>query len=317
VLVEARHRARDEAEHAVAVAAPVLLLVARRAESIGSSVNATQAEKIVAPATVSPNSRKNWPTMPPVNATGTKTAQSVAVVASTASVISRVPLLAAVTGSSPRSRCFMMFSRTTIESSIKRPIASESPSSAHHVQREIEHEHEEERAQHRGGQREARDERAPDVEQEHEDDEDRHRAAEEERDLDLVRVLEDELGLIEDQVGLDAVGHLELGEALAHGFRHLHGVRTRGLEDLEDDGRLAVRADDRVEIHVAVLDDRHVAKAHERAVGAVAEGQLAELVDGLQLAERAHRDAPRALVEAAGRARSGSSCGCARPLPAA
>ena len=48
-----------------------------------------------AAATVTPNSRKNLPTMPPMNATGTKTQRVLRVVESTAKPISLVPRFAA------------------------------------------------------------------------------------------------------------------------------------------------------------------------------------------------------------------------------
>ncbi len=61
-----------------------------------------------------------------MKATGTNTAMTHSVVASTANPISLVPLCAAVKWSSPRSTCRTMFSRTTIASSIRIPIASDS-----------------------------------------------------------------------------------------------------------------------------------------------------------------------------------------------
>ena len=102
---------------------------AKRAESIGSSVNATKSEMRTATVMVSPNWRKNWPVIPCMNATGTNTATSVNVVAITASAISWVPSLAACAGGSPRSSRRVMDSRTTTASSMRRPIASESASS--------------------------------------------------------------------------------------------------------------------------------------------------------------------------------------------
>ena len=60
--------------------------------------------------------------MPPMNATGTNTAQMAKVVAITASPISLVPSLAAVWWSLPMARWRTMFSRTTMESSMSRPM---------------------------------------------------------------------------------------------------------------------------------------------------------------------------------------------------
>ena len=65
--------------------------------------------------------------MPPMKATGTNTAMIVKVVAITARPISAVPSRAASKWSLPRCRWRTMFSRTTIASSISRPIASERP----------------------------------------------------------------------------------------------------------------------------------------------------------------------------------------------
>ena len=79
--------------------------------------------------TVTANGRNHSPASPLMKATGTNTAMIENVVAVTASPISAVPLRAAVMRSSPRSRCRMMFSRTTMASSISTPIASDRPSS--------------------------------------------------------------------------------------------------------------------------------------------------------------------------------------------
>ena len=64
-------------------------------ESIGSSVKLTNSETSTATATVTPNGKKNLPTMPFMNATGTNTAQIANVVAITARPISSVPSRAA------------------------------------------------------------------------------------------------------------------------------------------------------------------------------------------------------------------------------
>ena len=108
---------------------PFTCALEKRLESIGSRVNATKSDMRVAPAIVSPNWRKNCPTMPLMNATGTKTATTVIVVAKTLSAISLVPSSAACIGGTPRSRCFEMFSRTTTASSMRSPIERLSPSS--------------------------------------------------------------------------------------------------------------------------------------------------------------------------------------------
>ena len=93
---------------------------------MGSSVNDTNSDTETANATTMPNWKKNRPTIPPMNATGTNTARMESVVASTAKPISAVPLRAAVKWSSPASTCRTMFSRTTMASSIKMPMTSDS-----------------------------------------------------------------------------------------------------------------------------------------------------------------------------------------------
>src|SRR5262245_45886299 len=56
----------------------------QRDDSIGSSVNDTNSDTVTAKATTMPNWKKNRPTMPPMNATGTNTARIDSVVAMTA-----------------------------------------------------------------------------------------------------------------------------------------------------------------------------------------------------------------------------------------
>ena len=98
----------------------------QRDESIGSRVKETNSETSTAKATVMPNWKKKRPMIPFMNATGTNTATIDKVVASTARPISAVPSRAAVKWSSPCSRWRTMFSRTTMASSISRPMASDS-----------------------------------------------------------------------------------------------------------------------------------------------------------------------------------------------
>jgi hypothetical protein len=76
-----------------------------------------------------PNDWKMMPVTPVVKVTGTNTATIVRVIASTESATSAVPRLAACTGVSPCSSRWMMFSRTTIASSITRPTETEIASS--------------------------------------------------------------------------------------------------------------------------------------------------------------------------------------------
>ena len=86
------------------------------------SVNATRSETPIANAIVTPNEFMNRPTMPPMRATGRKTATSESDVARTARPISRVPSTAACIGgrffSSMKRK---MFSSTMTASSMTMP----------------------------------------------------------------------------------------------------------------------------------------------------------------------------------------------------
>ncbi len=73
---------------------------------MGVSVKATSSETRIENAIVRPNEYMNWPTMPPMNATGRKTTTSDRVVARTASPISRVPSMVASSGPRPSSSIF-------------------------------------------------------------------------------------------------------------------------------------------------------------------------------------------------------------------
>ena len=96
---------------------------------MGSSENDTNNETSTAQAMVNANGLNHWPDKPAMNAIGTNTATIENVVAATARPISSVPSCAALKWSFPISTCRTMFSRTTIASSIRIPIASERPSS--------------------------------------------------------------------------------------------------------------------------------------------------------------------------------------------
>ena len=96
---------------------------------IGVSVSATKPDTTTAPASVSANSPNNRPVRPGVKASGANTAANVSVIATTAKLISRMPLIAAWKGVSPSSMWRKMFSSTTIASSTTRPMASTSASS--------------------------------------------------------------------------------------------------------------------------------------------------------------------------------------------
>ena len=96
---------------------------------IGVSMRATSNENITATAAVKANGRKNSPGTPPMNATGTNTAHSVSVVATTARPISIAASVAASSGFLPLRRCRTMFSTSTIASSTSMPTTSDSASS--------------------------------------------------------------------------------------------------------------------------------------------------------------------------------------------
>ena len=77
--------------------------------------------------TVTPKELKNLPIIPPINATGTKTASVVAAPAITANATSPVPSAEALYGLLPMSLCLVMFSMTTVVASTTIPTAKESP----------------------------------------------------------------------------------------------------------------------------------------------------------------------------------------------
>ena len=95
-------------------------------DNIGSSVKLMKRLTSTATATVRPNWKKKRPMTPLMNAIGTNTATIANVVAMTARPISSVPSRAAVIWSLPSVRWRTTFSRTTIASSIKRPMQSDS-----------------------------------------------------------------------------------------------------------------------------------------------------------------------------------------------
>ena len=92
--------------------------------STGITVSETSSEASRATVTVIANGAKSCPTKPPTSAIGAKTATVVRVDAVTAPATSRTPVEDRVAASSsPYSRCRLMFSSTTIESSTTRPTA--------------------------------------------------------------------------------------------------------------------------------------------------------------------------------------------------
>ena len=85
-------------------------------------------ERATAIERVTPNWKKNLPTMPDMKMTGRKMAMTASVAASAANVISFVPSLAACTLPFPISAWRKMFSITMTASSTTRPTASDRPS---------------------------------------------------------------------------------------------------------------------------------------------------------------------------------------------
>ena len=94
-------------------------------DSMGSSVKLTNSETSTATATVMPNCRKNLPITPLMKATGMNTARMANVVAMTARPISEVPSSDAARWLLPMSAWRTMFSRTTMASSMRRPMHSD------------------------------------------------------------------------------------------------------------------------------------------------------------------------------------------------
>src|SRR6185369_8993006 len=76
---------------------------------IGVSMRATSSENSTAMVAVKAKGLKNWPGMPSMKATGTNTAHSVNVVATTARPISMAASLAACKGGLPMRRWRTMF----------------------------------------------------------------------------------------------------------------------------------------------------------------------------------------------------------------
>ena len=95
---------------------------------MGSSVNEINKLTKTEATTVRPNGRNHSPETPGMKPTGMNTATMENVVPATAMPISEVPFNAAVRLSAPRSICRTMFSRTTMASSMRTPMAKDKPS---------------------------------------------------------------------------------------------------------------------------------------------------------------------------------------------
>ena len=200
--------------------------------------------------------------MPFMKATGMNTAITHSDVASTANPISLVPLRAAVKWSSPRSTWRTMFSRTTIASSIRMPIASESAISVIMFMREAESVDREERRDHRHGQGES----VITVERQ------------ELRNMNTIRMVSAapsisvfwtsstefrihvELSWTVASVTPLASGAVQLADDLLHPIRHLDGVGARGLADFERHRALGVHVGGVALLLLRIRDPRHLAE---------------------------------------------------------
>ena len=89
----------------------------------GVVVREMTIEMTMAVESVTANSRKSRPMMPPIIRMGMKTAISDMLMEKTVKPISCAPFSAAAKGSMPASRCRVMFSITTMASSTTNPVA--------------------------------------------------------------------------------------------------------------------------------------------------------------------------------------------------
>ena len=89
---------------------------------VGVVVSDITMETTIAVAKVTANSRKSRPTMPAIRRMGMKTATSETLIEKTVNPISLAPLRAASMGDIPCSRNRVMFSITTMASSMTKPV---------------------------------------------------------------------------------------------------------------------------------------------------------------------------------------------------
>ena len=94
----------------------------RYAHIIGVVVKEMIIDTTMAVESVTANSRKSLPTIPPMSNKGMKTAISEMLMVSTVKPISCAPFNVAANGSMPSSRCRVMFSITTMASSTTKPV---------------------------------------------------------------------------------------------------------------------------------------------------------------------------------------------------
>ena len=89
---------------------------------MGVTVSETSAETAMATLSVTANSRKSRPTIPPMSRSGMNTASSEAVMETMVKPICRAPSRAASMGGRPASRNRVTFSVTTMASSTTNPV---------------------------------------------------------------------------------------------------------------------------------------------------------------------------------------------------
>src|SRR6266568_1513570 len=94
-----------------------------RAHIIGVALSETSKDTRIATESVTANSRKSRPTIPPMKRIGMNTAIREMLIESTVKLTSRAPLRAAWNGAMPRSMWRDTFSSTTIASSTTKPVA--------------------------------------------------------------------------------------------------------------------------------------------------------------------------------------------------
>ena len=103
---------------------PLLFSIVRSCEhSIGTRVRAAVVDTIMMMDTIQPSCLNMMPAMPEIIVSGRNTHSIVRVEAMTEIPTSAVPWTAASLGFSPRSRCVVTFSRTTMASSTTMPMA--------------------------------------------------------------------------------------------------------------------------------------------------------------------------------------------------
>ena len=143
-------------------------------------------------------------------------------------------------------------------------------SQRHQIQRDAGLVHQSESAENRNRDREADDEGALQVAQEQEQDEDCQKSAHDGRIEHVIDCHLDELGLIEDNLIIDALRHqvrlLQRRKFLLHSRRNRDGIRIRLFVDGELDAFFAVQSRDHFAIFGAAIHVGDVAKQYALAV---------------------------------------------------